>query len=62
MNLIKLAHGSMYMLGAYLAATFQVWTDSFVLKPWRSSRAGCSSPLAWWSNRKQDAVLSSFFI
>ena len=31
MNLINLAHGSMYMLGAYLAATFQGWTDSFVL-------------------------------
>jgi len=31
MNLINLAHGSMYMLGAYLAATFQRWTDSFVL-------------------------------
>lgn len=26
-----LAHGSMYMLGAYLAATFQGWTGSFVL-------------------------------
>jgi branched-chain amino acid transport system permease protein len=31
MNLINLAHGSMYMLGAYLAATFQGWTDLFVL-------------------------------
>ncbi len=31
MNLINLAHGSMYMLGAYLAATFQGWTDSFML-------------------------------
>ena len=31
MNLINLAHGSMYMLGAYLAATIQGWTDSFVL-------------------------------
>jgi branched-chain amino acid transport system permease protein len=31
MNLINLAHGSMYMLGAYLAATFQGWTGSFVL-------------------------------
>ena len=31
MNLINLAHGSMYMLGAYLAATLQQWTGSFVL-------------------------------
>jgi branched-chain amino acid transport system permease protein len=31
MNLINLAHGSMYMLGAYLAATLQRWTGSFVL-------------------------------
>lgn len=30
MNLINLAHGSFYMLGAYLAATFQQWTGSFV--------------------------------
>lgn len=31
MNLINLAHGSMYMLGAYLAATFQQWSGSFWL-------------------------------
>jgi branched-chain amino acid transport system permease protein len=31
MNLINLAHGSLYMLGAYLAATFQRFTGSFVL-------------------------------
>lgn len=31
MNLLNLAHGSMYMLGAYLAATFQRWTGSFLL-------------------------------
>jgi branched-chain amino acid transport system permease protein len=31
MNLVNLAHGSLYMLGAYFAATFAVWTDSFVL-------------------------------
>ena len=28
MNLINLAHGSLYMLGAYLAATFQQHTGS----------------------------------
>ena len=31
MDLVNLAHGSLYMLGAYLAATFAVWTGSFVL-------------------------------
>ncbi len=31
MNLINLAHGSLYMLGAYLAATFQQMTGSFLL-------------------------------
>jgi branched-chain amino acid transport system permease protein len=31
MNLVNLAHGSLYMVGAYFAATFQQWTGSFVL-------------------------------
>lgn len=31
MDLVNLAHGSFYMLGAYFAATFAVMTDSFVL-------------------------------
>jgi branched-chain amino acid transport system permease protein len=31
MDLVNLAHGSLYMLGAYFAATFAVWTGSFVL-------------------------------
>jgi branched-chain amino acid transport system permease protein len=31
MNLLNLAHGSLYMMGAYLAATLQGWTGSFVL-------------------------------
>ena len=31
MNLINLAHGSLYMLGAYLAATFQRFSGSFLL-------------------------------
>jgi branched-chain amino acid transport system permease protein len=31
MDLVNLAHGSLYMLGAYFAATFAQWTDSFVL-------------------------------
>ena len=31
MNLINLAHGSLYMMGAYLAATLQQHTGSFLL-------------------------------
>src|SRR6476619_5612173 len=31
MDLVNLAHGSIYMMGAYLAWTFISWTDSFVL-------------------------------
>src|ERR671918_3233900 len=30
MNLVNLAHGSLYMLGAYFAATFAALTDSFL--------------------------------
>jgi branched-chain amino acid transport system permease protein len=30
MDLVNLAHGSIYMLGAYFAATFVAWTDSFI--------------------------------
>jgi len=29
MNLVNLAHGSLYMVGAYLATTFYQWTGSF---------------------------------
>src|SRR5213592_2412615 len=31
MNLVNLAHGSLYMVGAYLATSFVAWTGSFVL-------------------------------
>src|SRR5215212_3063926 len=31
MDLVNLAHGSLYMIGAYLAWTFISWIDSFVL-------------------------------
>ena len=31
MDLVNLAHGSLYMVGAFLAATFAQWTGSFVL-------------------------------
>ncbi len=31
MNVVNLAHGSLFMLGAYYAATFFAWTGSFLL-------------------------------
>jgi branched-chain amino acid transport system permease protein len=31
MDLVNLAHGSLYMIGAYFAATFAAWTGSFIL-------------------------------
>jgi len=31
MDLVNLAHGSLYMMGAYIAWTFITWTDSFVV-------------------------------
>ena len=31
MNMVNLAHGSLYMVGAFLTATFAQWTGSFVL-------------------------------
>src|SRR3954467_13196792 len=30
MDLVNLAHGSLYMVGAYFAATFAAWTGSFI--------------------------------
>jgi len=31
MDLVNLAHGSLYMMGAYFASAFSQWTDSFLL-------------------------------
>lgn len=31
MNVVNLAHGSLFMMGAFFASTFVAWTDSFVL-------------------------------
>src|SRR5262245_44985604 len=30
MDMVNLAHGSLYMIGAYFAATFVAWTGSFL--------------------------------
>src|SRR5260370_10186038 len=31
MDFVNLAHGSLYMMGAYFAATFVAWTGSFLI-------------------------------
>ena len=31
MDFVNLAHGSLYMMGAYVAATFVAWTNNFIL-------------------------------
>src|SRR4030088_315369 len=31
MDFVNLAHGSLYMIGAYFAATFVAWTGNFIL-------------------------------
>ena len=31
MNFVNLAHGSLYMIGAYFAATFIPWSGSFIV-------------------------------
>jgi len=31
MDFVNLAHGSLYMLGAFICATFTLWTDSYLL-------------------------------
>src|ERR1700742_2617660 len=31
MDLVNLAHGSLYMIGAYFAATFVSWTGTFIV-------------------------------
>jgi branched-chain amino acid transport system permease protein len=31
MDFVNLAHGSLYMMGAYFAATFVAWTGNFIL-------------------------------
>jgi branched-chain amino acid transport system permease protein len=48
MDLVNLAHGSLYMIGAYFAATFSAWTGSFLLAItlimcWRRSASFCFS-------------------
>ena len=51
MDFVNLAHGSLYMMGAYFAATFVAWTGNFVLGCcWRSAPRCCSAS-CWNSSR-----------
>src|SRR6516164_4613020 len=43
MDLVNLAHGSLYMLGAYFAATFAAWTGMFVFRT--ALALGATSPV-----------------
>ena len=42
MDLVNLAHGSLYMMGAYFAATFAAWTGSFLLGALLALGATCA--------------------
>ena len=46
MDFVNLAHGSLYMMGAYFAATFVAWTGSFVL----GIDAGARRDAAAWAS------------
>ena len=54
MDLVNLAHGSLYMIGAYFAATFVAWTGSFIARR-GSSRSARRCSLAWWSRSSRSA-------
>ena len=51
MDLVNLAHGSLYMMGAYFAATFAALTGNFVARRacWRWARRCCSAWRWNWS-------------
>ena len=49
MGLINLAHGSLYMIGAFAAATVAAWTGSFPGSPWRPASWRRPSSAPWWS-------------
>src|SRR5258706_12796462 len=42
MDFVNLAHGSLYMVGAYFAATFVAWTGNFVIVVMLALGAGLS--------------------
>jgi len=67
MDFVNLAHGSLYMMGAYFAATFVMWTGNFVIgvmlalaRRCCSHRAGIRSAAALLRPRSSDHVLATF--
>jgi branched-subunit amino acid ABC-type transport system permease component len=50
MDFVNLAHGSLYMMGAYFAATFVAWTGSFVLGVLLAAPRSCWA-FCWNSSR-----------
>ena len=50
MDFVNLAHGSLYMMGAYFAATFVAWTGNFLLGACWRSVPRCCSALSWNSS------------
>jgi branched-subunit amino acid ABC-type transport system permease component len=58
MNLINLAHGSLYMMGAFLAATLLTLTGSFAL----ALRSRSRPPQSWaacWRSRSSGASMAA---
>ena len=52
MDFVNLAHGSLYMMGAYFAATFVAWTGNFLLGVGAGARRdACCSASSWNSSR-----------
>jgi len=47
MDLVNLAHGSLYMMGAYFAATFVAWTGNFIFGVLLALARRCCSALPW---------------
>ena len=46
MDLVNLAHGSLYMMGAYFAATFAAWSGSFLLGALLAWSVACAGACA----------------
>ena len=51
MDLVNLAHGSLYMMGAYFAATFVAWTGNFLIGVLLALGATLCSASSWNSWR-----------
>ncbi len=62
MDLINLAHGALYMIGAYLAATFTAATGSFglgLLLALPATLPSVSPSSSWWCATSTGATIST---